>query len=231
MYMNEISVMSMAQEDAKYIADRLMQKHTVVDVKDITATKVSDAAVDAEEVEYDVQIVLDIDSDQQVVNFQYYLQPDGNVELSDDLDNVIQSVDSRIMSGQNTSDLQIITAADDFDSDNFDDDDFDEISHEPVEDDTVADDDSITDTLNDMSEQLDDLQDDITDPSNEDDINIDINNNIDNHYIAECEKCHGIFISSLIASDQRVESIHGVCPLCDKESDQYLKWIVEAVEQ
>ena len=230
MYMNEISVMSMAQEDAKYIADRLMQKHAVVDVKDIKVTKVSDAAVDAEEVEYDVQIVLDIDSNQQVVSFQYYLQPDGNVELSDDLDSVIQSVDSRIMSGQNTADLQTITAADDFDSDDFDDD-FDEIPHEPAEDDTIADDDSITDTLNDMSEQLDDLQDDITDPSNEDDINIDINNNIDNHYIAECEKCHGIFISSLIASDQRVESIHGVCPLCDKESDQYLKWIVEAVEQ
>lgn len=231
MYMNEISIMSMAQEDAKYIADRLMQKHTVVDVKDITANKVSDVAVDAEEIEYDVQIVLDIDGDQQAVNFQYYLQPDGNVELSEDLDNVIQNVNNRIMSGQDTAGLQTITAADDFDSDDFDDDDFDEIPHEPVEDDTVADDDSITDTLNDMSEQLDDLQDDITDPSAEDDINIDINNNIDNHYIAECEKCHGIFISSLIASDQRVESVHGVCPLCDKESDQYLKWIVEAVEQ
>lgn len=231
MYMNEISIMSMAQEDAKYIADRLMQKHTVVDVKDITANKVSDVAVDAEEIEYDVQIVLDIDGDQQAVNFQYYLQPDGNVELSEDLDNVIQNVNNRIMSGQDTAGLQTITAADDFDSDDFDDDDFDEIPHEPVEDDTVADDDSITDTLNDMSEQLDDLQDDITDPSAEDDINIDINNNIDNHYIAECEKCHGIFISSLIASDQRVESVHGVCPLCDKESDQYLKWIVEAAEQ
>lgn len=230
MYMNEVSVMSMAQEDAKYIADRLMQKHAVVDAKDITANKVSDAAVDAEEVEYDVRIVLDIDGDQQAVNFQYYLQPDGNVELSEDLDNVIQSVDNRIMSGQNTAGLQTITAADDFDSDDFDDD-FDEIPHESAEDDTTADDDSITDALNDMSEQLDDLQDDITDPSNEDDINIDINNNIDNHYIAECEKCHGIFISSLIASDPRVESIHGVCPLCDKESDQYLKWIVEAVEQ
>lgn len=231
MYMNEVSVMSMAQEDAKYIADRLMQKHTAVDVKDIKVNKVSDATVDAEEVEYDVQIVLDIDGDQQVVNFQYYLQPDGNVELSEDLDNVIQSVDNRIMSGQSTVNLQTITAADDFDSDDFDDDDFDEIPHESAEDDMIADDDSITDTLNDMSEQLDDLQDDISDPSNEDDINIDINNNIDNHYIAECEKCHGIFISSLIASDQRVESIHGVCPLCDKESDQYLKWIVEAVEQ
>lgn len=229
--MNETSVMSMAQEDAKYIADRLMQKHTVVDVKDIKVNKVSDAAVDAEEVEYDVQIVLDIDGDQQAVSFQYYLQPDGNVELSEDLDNVIQNVNNRIMSGQDTAGLQTITAADDFDSDNFDDDNFDEIPHEPVEDDTVADDGSITDTLNNMSEQLDDLQDDISDPSNEDDINIDINNNIDNHYIAECEKCHGIFISSLIASDQRVESIHGVCPLCDKESDQYLKWIVEAVEQ
>lgn len=231
MYMNEISIMPMAQEDAKYIANRLMQKHTVVDVKDIKVNKISDAAVDAEEIEYDVQIVLAIDGDQQAVNFQYYLQPNGNVELSEDLDNVVQSVNNRIMSGRNTAGLQTITAADDFDSDDFDDDDFDEIPHEPVEDDTVADDDSITDTLNDMSEQLDALQDDITDPSNEDDINIDINNNIDNHYIAECEKCHGIFISSLIASDQQVESIHGVCPRCDKESDQYLKWIVEAVEQ
>lgn len=226
MYMNEVSLNSMAQDDASYILDCLRKNHKAVDVKNIKVTKVSDTSVDDEEIEYSVQIALDIDGKQSTAEFQYYLQPDGSVELSDDIDNVIQDVDSTVMSGQDIADLQRITAADDFDSD-----DFEEIQSEPMEDNMLSDDSSISDTLDDMSDQLDDLQEDMSDPSVEDDINIDINNNIDNHYIAECEKCHGIFISSMTASDQRIESIHGTCPLCDKESDQYLKWIVEAVEQ
>ena len=30
----------------------------------------------------------------------------------------------------------------------------------------------------------------------------------------------------MIESDQVVEKISGVCPLCDHETDQYLKWII-----
>ena len=56
---------------------------------------------------------------------------------------------------------------------------------------------------------------------------IDVDNNIFNHLIAECENCKGIFISAMIASDQPVESINGVCPLCNKDTEQFLKWIVK----
>lgn len=64
----------------------------------------------------------------------------------------------------------------------------------------------------------------------EDDINIENDNNISGHYIAECDICHGIFISAMVESDQFVESINGVCPLCNKKSEQFLKWVVKEVE-
>lgn len=85
------------------------------------------------------------------------------------------------------------------------------------------------DTLDDMQENLEDMQDDI-DEIQEDDVDIDMENNIDGHYIAECDKCHGIFISAMMQSDQEVEKISGICPLCEKESDQYLKWVVQPIE-
>lgn len=56
---------------------------------------------------------------------------------------------------------------------------------------------------------------------------IDVDNNIENHLIAECENCHGIFISAMLASDQIIESINGVCPLCNKNTEQSLKWIIK----
>ncbi len=56
---------------------------------------------------------------------------------------------------------------------------------------------------------------------------IEVDNNIVNHLIAECQNCHGIFISAMVASDQVVESINGVCPLCNKETEQFLRWIVK----
>ena len=60
---------------------------------------------------------------------------------------------------------------------------------------------------------------------------IDVDNNISGHYIAECNRCHGVFISALMESDQHVEFISGTCPLCEKESDQYIKWIIKPVEE
>lgn len=85
------------------------------------------------------------------------------------------------------------------------------------------------DTLDEMADNIEDIQDDL-DEVQEDDPNIEADNNIDNHYIAECDKCHGIFISAMVESDQEVEKITGVCPLCEKESDQYLKWVVKPIE-
>lgn len=64
----------------------------------------------------------------------------------------------------------------------------------------------------------------------EDGPSIDTDNNIAGHYIAECNRCHGVFISALMESDQHVEFLSGVCPLCEKESDQYIKWVIKPVE-
>ena len=84
-------------------------------------------------------------------------------------------------------------------------------------------------TLDEMADNIEDMQDDI-DEIQEDDVDIETDNNIEGHYIAECDKCHGIFISAMMESDQVVEKITGVCPLCEKESDQYFKWVVHAIE-
>lgn len=86
----------------------------------------------------------------------------------------------------------------------------------------------IADSVDDLADSVDELQDriDETDP---DEVNIDIDNNIDGHYIAECERCHGVFISAVVESDQVVDSISGICPLCEKETTQYLKWVIKAV--
>lgn len=84
-----------------------------------------------------------------------------------------------------------------------------------------------------FGEQLDDIQDNIEDIQDtvddieEDDEAIDIDNNITNHLIAECENCKGVFISAMIASEQDVESVNGICPLCNKDTTQILKWIIK----
>ena len=88
----------------------------------------------------------------------------------------------------------------------------------------------ITETIDDISDSVDDIQDTIDDIE-EDDVDIELDNNIANHFIAECDGCHGIFISALVESDQDVEKISGVCPLCDKETDQYIKWVVKSINE
>ncbi|MBO4542380.1 MAG: hypothetical protein J5725_04275 [Bacteroidales bacterium] len=72
-----------------------------------------------------------------------------------------------------------------------------------------------------------DLEEDMGEDGKQDGTTIEIENNIANHLIAECENCHGIFISAMIASDQPVESINGVCPLCNKDTEQALRWIIK----
>lgn len=111
-----------------------------------------------------------------------------------------------------------ITAADEDDAFDFDSSDFEDA---PLEDDPA--DESLTD---DEVENTD--EDEMEDP--EEDLSIETENNISGHYIAECNRCHGVFISALMESDQRVEFISGICPLCEKESDQYIKWVIKPVE-
>lgn len=96
--------------------------------------------------------------------------------------------------------------------------------------DEINDDEDFNDTLDDVADTVSDIQ-DVVEEVEQDDIDIEVDNNITNHYIAECDTCHGVFISAMIKSDQVVEKISGVCPLCEKETDQYLKWIIEDAAQ
>lgn len=116
-----------------------------------------------------------------------------------------------------------IMAADEFDRD-FMDFDADTSGESASENDT--DDDSLDNQIDDLSDTVDDLQDTLDDVD-EDDVGIEIDNNITGHFIAECERCKGIFISAVVESDQEVNSVNGICPICGKETEQVLKWIVK----
>lgn len=91
-----------------------------------------------------------------------------------------------------------------------------------------------TDTLQDdidyVADTLEDIQDDVQD-IDEDDVDIDTENNIADHYIAECDRCHAVFISAVMESDQDIDKISGICPICGKESDQYLRWVIKDVDR
>lgn len=89
--------------------------------------------------------------------------------------------------------------------------------------------DSLDESIDQVSDQIEDLQESV-DEVQEDDPGIEVDNNIENHMIAECENCHGIFISPVIDSDANIDKVSGVCPICNKETDQYLKWVIKRVE-
>lgn len=105
-----------------------------------------------------------------------------------------------------------IMAADDFEDEDF----FGDMAEEDIGD---VDDTAEEDILDDEEVEEADIQ--------EDDPEIDIDNNIVDHLIAECDNCKGIFISAMIASEQDVQSINGICPLCNKDTTQTLKWIIK----
>lgn len=84
--------------------------------------------------------------------------------------------------------------------------------------------------LDDATDAIDDLQDAVAEVSDQpEDAILDMDNNIDNHYIAECQRCHEIFISAVVESETRMESVHGECPCCHEQTEQDLKWIVRSV--
>lgn len=83
-----------------------------------------------------------------------------------------------------------------------------------------------SEAVDDLAENVEEVQDAIDD-MDEDDPSIEVNNNIEDHLIAECERCHGIFISAILQSDMEIDHVTGTCPLCGRESNQYLKWVVK----
>lgn len=148
---------------------------------------------------------------------------DSNNRLSsycyDEIDKLVVDATSQM------SNKRSITAADD----DFDSmvDDSEEVAETDTDDDApeVSDENSIQDTLEDMSNTLEDMQDNIDDVD-PDLVDIELNNNIEDHYIAECSVCHGVFISAVVKSDAEIDNIHGTCPLCNREADQLLKWLI-----
>lgn len=94
----------------------------------------------------------------------------------------------------------------------------------------VDDTDGMQDAVEDMSDTLEDIQDtmDEIDDAPQDTV-LNMRNNIENHYIAECDRCHDIFISAVQESDSPVESVEGECPCCHEHTKQRLKWIVRDV--
>ena len=125
----------------------------------------------------------------------------------------------RIIHSSSISDKRKIIAAED---NVFDD--MDMGDNEPMGSD--LEDDALGDQLDNLEDNLEDIQDTVEDVE-EDDIDIEVDNNIIDHLIAECENCKGVFISAMIASDQDVDSISGICPLCNKDTTQQLKWIIK----
>ena len=84
------------------------------------------------------------------------------------------------------------------------------------------------DTIDDIADAVEDLQDSV-DEVKQDDESIEVENNIEDHYIAECDRCSGVFISAVKESEEPVEYVHGTCPLCQEETDQYIKWVIRAI--
>lgn len=121
-----------------------------------------------------------------------------------------------IKSSTSTASKQYIKAAEE-DDDNFGMDDVDDA-------------DGIMDAIDDVAENVEDLQ-DAVDDIQEDDVEIAVNNNIADHYIAECDRCKGIFISAVVDSDLVIDHVTGTCPLCGRETEQYLKWIIKAANE
>ncbi|MDE6231927.1 MAG: hypothetical protein K2M60_01065 [Lachnospiraceae bacterium] len=94
----------------------------------------------------------------------------------------------------------------------------------------LSDDESLDESLDQMSDQIEDIQDTVEEQITQDDPHIEVENNIEGHYIAECEVCQGVFISPVLESEEGITKVSGTCPLCGKESDQYLKWVIKKSE-
>lgn len=191
---------------------------TTIEKETYTCSYVSAAvSVKGTSVPVNINYVKDRDND-EVCAYVF----DSNNRLSeycyDAIDKLVVDATSQLRKNKS------ILAADDDDFDGMvaESDDVVDITEDRPE---VNDDVSIQDTLQDMSDTLEDMQ-DAVDKMDPDLVDIELNNNIEDHYIAECSICHGVFISAVVKSDAEIDNVHGTCPLCNREADQLLKWLI-----
>lgn len=224
-----------AKEDINDIVSMLNEdgfKTSVVSIE-------SDPEEIKEKVKQSVHAVLKIDGRNTDVDFDYEinLSPE-TVYIQKPCEDIVSDIESSLKnkvsestriskSSKPVTSSSITAADDDFESDDFSD--LDDTTDSTDSTDTTDSNDSLSDNIEDIADTVEDIQDTIDDVQ-EDDVNIQVENNISDHYIAECERCHGIFISSVIRSEQPLEKISGTCPLCDRQTDQYLKWVVKDVK-
>lgn len=225
-------VSEFAKDDLDYVIGNVQRKLGVeLDVDETPEIRQDEFSDDNYEECYDVKFIYDVhpkDDPEKTARVEIaYDVLDGEVfyQMNESLDTLVDNAYQDVKRGLGIRPVrattilhtQKITAADEEEENTFVD---------MVEDE----DDTVSDAIDDVSDQIDDLQDQVEEVD-EDNVDIEIENNIDGHYIAQCDACHGVFISAMIESDENVEFISGVCPLCQKESDQYLKWIIKAVEK
>ena len=195
---------------------------TTVEKEAYTSSYVSAAvSIKGTSVPININYVKDLD-DGEVYVYVF----DSNNRLSeycyDEIDKLVVDAASQLRNKKS------ILAADDDDFDSMvaeSDDIVDDTEGDTEDDPEVRDDVSIQDTLQDMSDTLEDMQNDV-DKMDPDLVDIELNNNIADHYIAECSVCHGVFISAVVKSDAEIDNVHGICPLCNREADQLLKWLI-----
>ena len=219
------SVDQIASEDANTIKNILHDKYNMdvsVDSIDFKQTGNDNAVayITFKDLNTQKKYTIRMDYDISESNDSLYVSQDRTCDdaakaLKDGKTSSLLTESSSITSSSKT---RILGAEEDFDNDSEVDDDEEEFQE---------DDDSFKENLDEMSDQIEELQDSIDDIQEDDPI-IDTDNNIDNHYIAECERCHGIFISAVTESDQHIEYISGMCPLCEHDTNQYLKWIIRS---
>lgn len=203
-----------ALEDIKDALSKVKSKIKVIDVS-------YDVDGDIEVGEGSVFVTFTLGNDKQSFeqNVDYIVDESGNIYAGyDSIDGYADSIEEKCESAGITASTHIkpkrrIVAADE--------DEFEE--EDPLEG-------EIGETLEGIADDVNDMQDEIEDVT-EDDPNIEVDNNIEGKYIAECERCHGIFISAVSESDQDVESISGTCPLCEHDTTQWLNWVIKAVDR
>lgn len=216
--------MSIENQCSKYIQEDIERIRNLIESQynvEVLSADPSTSCYDIEDSEIcEVELALDTSNGNATAIWSYGLDSGSDdVWMSEDVEEIVLDIGAQLGKTAIESATNIFGADEDdpFENDDFGDED-------------IADEDGVNDALDSMADNIEDIQDQVEDVQ-EDDVSIELDNNISDHYIAECDKCKGIFISAVIESDQVVDSITGVCPLCEEETEQHLNWVIKKVER
>lgn len=214
-----------AQQDRRKITRHLAQKGYGLFAK-LTTEQIEDLP---NHLQLGIRVYLDWEYDDtrqqcgDIVTWIYGVDQDNNVYVSRTWDEITDDILLELKSSLGSEDItsaRIVCVDEGEDSEDS------EVEYLPDEDIEIPaefDSDSPADQLDAIADNIDDLQ-TAVEGIDEDIVNIDIDNNLANKLIAECDMCKGVFISATMYADPIPDSIQGECPLCGRETTQYLKW-------